>query len=53
MQAVNHEAYQLLEDLKRSDTGLVDMEGFATQLRLVNEKWQDAKTQVSAKFPFI
>ena len=50
LQAVNQEAYQLLEELKQSDAGLVDMEGFEAQLRLVNDKWQDAKIQVSAKF---
>lgn len=46
LEAVNQGAYQLLEELKQSGMGLVDKEGFEKQLRLVNEKWQDAKVQV-------
>lgn len=49
LEAVNQEALQLLEELKQGD-GLVDMEGFETQLRLVNKKWHEAKVQVSICF---
>ena len=45
LEAVNQEALQLLEELKHGD-GLVDMGGFEAQLRLVNEKWNEAKVQV-------
>ena len=45
MEAVNQEALQLLEEIKNGD-GLVDMNGFEAQLRLVNEKWNEAKVQV-------
>jgi len=45
LEAVNQEALQLLEEIKNGD-GLVDMNGFEAQLRLVNEKWNEAKVQV-------
>ena len=45
LEAVNQEAFQLLEELRQGD-GLVDMGGFEAQLRLVNEKWNEAKIQV-------
>ena len=45
LEAVNQEALQLLEEIKNGD-GLVDMNGFEAQLRLVNEKWNKAKVQV-------
>ena len=45
LEAVNQEALQLLEEIKNGD-GLVDMNGLEAQLRLVNEKWNEAKVQV-------
>ena len=45
LEAANQEALQLLEEVKNGD-GLVDMNGFEAQLRLVNEKWNEAKVQV-------
>ena len=45
LEAVNQEALQLLEEIKNGD-GLVDVNGFEAQLRLVNEKWNEAKVQV-------
>ena len=45
LDAVNQEAFQLLDELRQGD-GLVDMGGFEAQLRLVNEKWNEAKVQV-------
>lgn len=50
LEEVNQGAYQLLEELKQSGMGLVDKEGFEKQLRLVNEKWQDAKVQVFTSY---
>lgn len=51
LEAVNQEAFQLLEELRQGD-GLVNMEGFEAQLRLVNEKWNEAKVQVLRSLPF-
>ena len=45
LEAVNQEALQLLEEIKNGD-GLVDMNGFEAQLRLVNETWNETKVQV-------
>lgn len=45
LEAVNQEALQLLEEIKNGG-GLVDMNGCEAQLRLVNEKWNEAKVQV-------
>ena len=45
LEAVNVEAFQLLQELKLVD-GLVDTEGVEEQLRLVNQRWNEAKLQV-------
>ena len=50
LEAVNQEAFQLLAELRQGD-GLVDMEGFEAQLRLVNETWNEAKIQVTKLLP--
>lgn len=45
LEAVNQEAFELLEELKQGQ-GLVDMQGFEEQLRFVNAKWNEAKVKV-------
>lgn len=57
LEAVNQEAFDLMEELRQGE-GLVDMQGFEEQLRLVNAKWNEAKAKVwvkifSVDFPFV
>ena len=49
LEAVNQEAFDLMEELRQGE-GLVDMQGFEEQLRLVNAKWNEAKVKVWVKF---
>lgn len=49
LEAVNQEAFELLEELKQGQ-GLVDMQGFEEQLRLVNAKWNEAKVKVEHEY---
>lgn len=49
LEAVNQEAFELLEELKQGQ-GLVDMQGFEEQLRFVNAKWNDAKVKVEHEY---
>ena len=49
LEAVNQEAFELLEELKQGE-GLVDMQGFEEQLRLVNAKWNEAKVKVKHRY---
>ena len=48
LEAVNQEAFDLMEELRQGE-GLVDMQGFEEQLRLVNAKWNEAKVKVWVK----
>lgn len=49
LEAVNQEAFDLLQELRQGE-GLVNMLGFEEQLRLVNEKWNEAKLKVQINF---
>ena len=49
LEAVNQEAILLLQELRQGGEGLVDMLGFEEQLRMVNEKWNQAKFKVHIK----
>lgn len=49
LEAVNREAFELLEEMKQG-AGMVDMQGFEEQLRLVNAKWNEAKVKVKHRY---